>query len=83
MEISSIEGENKILAQITTKRRNIRKYEIELKKEDTSGNIRFDSRIYADMIFTLHEDLIEKKIGKVNKKIILKTNKNLKNLFSF
>ena len=72
--INSLEGENAILCQITTKRRSIQKYEISLPREACTGNIRFDSFVYADMIFTLHKSLIYKKIGEVNnmgiKKII-------------
>ena len=64
--INSLEGENAILCQITTKRRNIPKYEILLPKEFCIGNIRFNSFIYVDMIFTLHKSLIYKKIGEVN-----------------
>ena len=65
--IHPLEGENAILCQITTKRRNIQKYEIPLPKESCAGNIRFDSFIYVDMIFTLHKSIIYGKIGKVNK----------------
>lgn len=64
--INSLEGENSVLCQITTKRRNIQKYEITLPKEACTGDIRFNSFIYADMIFTLHKNLIYKKIGAVN-----------------
>ena len=64
--IHSLEGENVMLCQITTKRRNIQKYEILLQKESCTGNIRFNSFIYVDMIFTLHKDLVYKKIGEVN-----------------
>ncbi|MBS3078503.1 type II toxin-antitoxin system PemK/MazF family toxin [Candidatus Pacearchaeota archaeon] len=61
--INSLEGENFILCQITTKRRGIQKYEILLPKDACVGDIRFDSFIYVDMIFTLHRSLIYKKIG--------------------
>lgn len=64
--INSLEGDNTIFCQITTKRRTIQKYEITLKKEDCEGDIRFDSFIYLDMVFTLHKSLVHKKIGKVN-----------------
>src|SRR3989344_9081567 len=55
--INPLEGENAILCQITTKRRNIEKYEIFMKKESCLDDIRFDSYIYVDMIFTLHKNL--------------------------
>jgi mRNA interferase MazF len=64
--IKSLEGENVILCQITTKRRNIQKYEIALPKESCEGDIRFNSFVYLDMIFTLHKSLIHRKIGKIN-----------------
>jgi len=64
--INSLEGQNAILCQITTKQRSIQKYEIFLNKESCSGDIRFDSFVYVDMIFTLHKSLIYKKIGEVN-----------------
>lgn len=63
--INSLEGQNAILCQITTKRRNIQKYKIFLNKESCSGDIRFDSFIYVDMIFTLYKSLIYRKIGEV------------------
>jgi mRNA interferase MazF len=63
--INSLEGENAILCQITTKKRNIQKYEIFLPKEACIGDIRFNSFIYTDMLFTLHKSLIHKKIGEI------------------
>jgi len=63
--INQLEGENTLLCQITTKRRNIQKYEIVLPREYCIGDIRFNSFIYADMIFTLHKSLIHKKIGEI------------------
>jgi mRNA interferase MazF len=64
--IKALEGENALLCQITTKQRNIKKYEVFLPKQSCEGDIRFDSFIYIDMIFTLHKSLIHKKIGKIN-----------------
>lgn len=63
--IKSLEGDNNILCQITTKRRTFNKYEVDLLKESCSGNIKFNSYIYIDMIFTLHKNLIYRKIGKI------------------
>ena len=74
--ICSLEGNNSVLCQITTKRRNIQKYEILLKKEDCGGDIRFNSFIYADMIFTLHKTLIYRKVGEVKNP---KTKKEINN----
>jgi len=64
--INSLEGNNSILCQITTKQRNLKKYEVVLPKETCRGDVRFDSFIYVDMIFTLHKSLIYKKIGEVS-----------------
>ncbi len=81
--INSLEGENAILCQITTKKRNIKKYEIFLKKESCSGDIRFNSFIYSDMIFTLHKSLIYKKIGEVeDTKVKEMINKKIKLVFN-
>ncbi len=82
--INSLEGDNLILCQITTKKRIISKYEVELKKDFCKGDIRFDSNIYLDMIFTLHKSLIIKKIGSIkNEKTIQEIQNKLKNLFVF
>lgn len=61
--IKELEGDNTIFCQITTKKRGIIKYEVPLNKGQCEGNIRFDSNIYLDMIFTLHKSLISRKIG--------------------
>jgi mRNA interferase MazF len=81
--IKSLEGENDIFCQITTKKRNIEKYEIPIKKKDCEGDIRFDSYAYVDMITTLHESLILKKIGFIkDKEVKQKINDKLKLLLS-
>jgi mRNA interferase MazF len=64
--LKELEGDNTIFGQITTKRRNVTKYEIQLKKESCEGDIRFNSFLYLDMIFTLHNSLIYRKIGKIS-----------------
>ncbi len=80
--IKSLEGDNSILCQITTKRRNIQKYELFLLERVCIGDIRFNSYIYFDMIFTLHQDLIYKKIGKISDVKIKETiNQKLKEIF--
>ena len=58
-------GDNYILCQITTKKRNVQTYEIPLFRSSCQGDIRFDSHIYVDMIFTIHKDIIHKSIGKI------------------
>ena len=80
--IKSLEGDNNILCQITTKRRTFHKYELNLLKESCFGDIKFDSYIYIDMIFTLHKNLIYGKIGKVSDlKIKDLLNKKIKEVF--
>jgi|SRR3989344_3137881 len=76
-------GNNIILCQITTKRRNIQKYEIILNKESCNGDIRFNSFIYVDMIFTLHNNLIHRQIGEVsNQKLKDEINLKLKEILN-
>ncbi len=70
--IKSLEGENTILCQITTKKRGISKYEVSLPKKACDGDIRFDSNIYLDMIFTLHESLFISKLGQIKDNFVKK-----------
>ena len=74
-------GDNTILCQITTKKRSIAKYEILLLRSSCNGDIRFDSQIYVDMIFTLHKTLIHSIIGSIKevnaKKQVINKLKNL------
>lgn len=81
--IKPLEGENTILCQITTKERGLTKYEVKLPKTACDGNIKFDSNIYLDMIFTLHESLIVSKLGHVKDEAIKKEVANkIKEMFS-
>ena len=51
-------------------------------KSACEGDIRFDSKIYLDMLFTLHKGLIYRKLGFVkDKTIIEEINKKLRILF--
>ena len=80
--ITEPKRENIILCQITTKKRNIEDFEIKLAKKATKGNIKFDSNIYIDLIFTLHKDLVSRKIGHVEEdKVKKEIAKKIKNLF--
>lgn len=82
--VKSLEGGNTILCQITTKKRSISKYEVVLKRKSCEGDIRFDSNIYIDMIFTLHESLIIGKIGYVKDERIREEIQNkIKEMFDF
>jgi len=58
-------GSNIVLCQITTKKRSINVHEVHLPRAHCEGDIRFDSNVYVDMIFTLHQKLIRKKLGTV------------------
>lgn len=80
--IKHLEGDNTILCQITTKRRAMQKYEIVLPKSACKGDIRFDSYIYLDMIFTLHKKVIYKKIGEItDSKVKEEFNNKIKEIF--
>ena len=80
--IKPLEGENTILCQITTKKRAISIYGVNLNKKYCEGDIRFDSNIYVDMIFTLHKSLIVSKIGYVkDEKIRKEIDIKIKELF--
>lgn len=81
--VKPLEGENTILCQITTQKRGISKYEIILNKKSCKGNIKFDSNIYVDMIFTLHESLIVNSIGNIkDEKVNIEVDQKLRDLFS-
>ncbi len=81
--IKPLEGENTILCQITTKERGLAKYEVKLPRKACDGNIRFDSHIALDMIFTLHESLVISKLGYVKDEAIRKEVANkVKEMFS-
>ena len=80
--VKTLEGENIILCQITTKKRGINKYEVVLDRKSCEGDIKFDSNIYIDMIFTLHESLIINKIGFIKEEKIKKEIENkIKEMF--
>ena len=80
--VKPLEGENTILCQITTKKRGISKYEIALSKKACEGDIRFDSNIYIDMIFTLHESLVITKVGQIKDNSVKKeVESKLKEMF--
>ena len=81
--VKTLEGKNNILCQISTMKRPMQKYAVELQRKSTRGNIKFDSYIYLDMIFTLHESLHLKKIGKItDKKIKIEITRKLSEMFS-
>ncbi len=76
-------GDNLILCQITTKKRSIKAYEVALPRSATQGDIRFDSNIYVDMLFTLHKNLVQQTIGSVHDQTTQRAiTQKLRNLFS-
>ena len=81
--IKPLEGENSILCQITTKNRGILKYEVFLDRKSCKGKIRFNSNIYLDMLFTLHNSLIIRKIGYIkDKRVIEEIREKIKLMFN-
>ncbi|MDP1695604.1 MAG: type II toxin-antitoxin system PemK/MazF family toxin [archaeon] len=80
--IKTPEGKNTILCQITTKKPTIFDYSISLNRHSCNGDIRFDSYINVDIIFTSHESLIHKKIGFIkDEKVINEVNSKIKSMF--
>jgi|ETNmetMinimDraft_2_1059921.scaffolds.fasta_scaffold00958_5 mRNA interferase MazF len=81
--IRELEGENNILSQVSTKSRNFDKYTINLRNEDCEGEIRLDSFIHVNIMATLHESIIIRKIGRLtNDTIKNQINNKLKLLFN-
>jgi len=81
--ISEIGGDNTIVSQISTKKRDFTKYSIFIEKKHCQGNIKFDSFVYVDMIFTIHKSIIVKKIGEIKNKFEQNSiNKKLKLVFN-
>ena len=70
--IKDLEGQNVIVCQLTTKKHSFTKYEIALKKNQCEGDVRFDSFIYVDLIATLHQSLIGRRVGFVKDEIVRK-----------
>ncbi len=65
--IANLEGEDLILCQITSKYKKD-KYSINLNKSDfREGNLKIDSFIRPNKIFTAHKDLILYKVGHIKK----------------
>jgi len=80
--LKALEGKNTILCQITTKKQMLMDYSVSLSRNSCAGDIRFNSHINADMIFTLADNLIKGKLGFVkDNKVINEVNSKLKAVF--
>ncbi len=64
--VGDIKGDNKIFIQISTKKKLTKNYQIELKKDESNGEVNFNSFLNCDMIFTLHKDLVLRKIADIH-----------------
>jgi mRNA interferase MazF len=74
-------GSNILLSQISTKKRAFSKHGVFLPKSACEGDIRFDSHIHADVLFTLHKNLVRRTIGKVNTDVRSQVTKKVVDLF--
>jgi mRNA interferase MazF len=64
--VTSLEGNNLILAQITSKQRTP-KYSLSVKIDDfENGSLYIDSFVNCDKIFTLDKSIILNSVGKLN-----------------
>ena len=80
--LKALEGKNIIFCQITTKKQLFENYSIFLPKTACSGEIRFDSYINLDVLFTLEQSRVRGKIGFVkDPNVINEINSKLKSLF--
>lgn len=81
--LKQLEGDNTIFCLITTKQHSLSKYEVQLLKSACEGDIRFDSHIYVDTLFTLHKNLAEARIGFIkDKQVQQQIDRKLQLLFS-
>lgn len=79
--ISDLKGDNNIFIQISTREKFTKEYQIKLLKTDCKSEIKFDSYINCDMIFTLHEDLVIRKIGRISEEKLKEVKNKLLSLF--
>ena len=57
-------------------------YSIMIEQKDMAeGNIYFLSRIKTDKIFTIHKNIIQKRIGKIKNEILVKVKEEIRKLF--
>ncbi len=80
--IATLKGDNVILAQITTNKRDDEDL-VSLKIDDfASGSLKFDSFVMVSLIFTANLSMIEYKAGKIKNDKINQVEKKLIKLFS-
>ena len=76
-----LEGKNIILCQITTKKQLFENYSVFLPKTACLGEIKFDSYINLDILFTLEQSRVRRKIGFVkDPNVINEVSSKLKSL---
>ncbi len=79
--LKAVEGKNIIFCQISTKKQLFEQYAVSLPKNACEGDIRFDSYLNVDVLFTLERSLVRGKIGFVKDiKVINEVNAKLKSL---
>ena len=80
--VATLKGENVILAQITTKRREDEDV-LTLKKSDfASGFLKVDSFIMPSILFTAESSTINYKAGKINPEKIKEIDRKLVEIFT-
>ncbi|RUM58740.1 MAG: type II toxin-antitoxin system PemK/MazF family toxin [Persephonella sp.] len=78
--ITNLEGEDLILCQITSKYKKD-KYSINLNQSDfIEGNLKIDSFIRPNKIFTVHKDLILYKVGHIKEEKMYKVLEKIKEI---
>lgn len=80
--IASLKGENIVLAQITTKRREDEDIIPLFKSDFSSGMLKFDSFIMPSMLFTAISLSVNYKAGKLNQEKIKQVEKKLCEIFT-
>ena len=77
-DVRNAKNDDIIICGITS---NIRDepYSIIIEQKDMNeGNLHFTSRIKADKIFTIHKNIIKRKLGRINKIILEKTKEEIR-----
>jgi len=80
--IATLRGQNAILAQITTNKRDDEDLVSLTKKDFSSGSLKCDSFIMVSLIFTADTSRINYKAGKINQKTIKRVEKKICQIFT-